>query len=316
MKFMGRQLYMPSPPLRALQVAMPSTHFAYASGYDVDAAVAYAKQVDLVIVFATKWQVESMDAGSLTLPEGQDDLIHALVQANAHTMVVLETGNPVAMPWLSDVSAVVEAWYPGQEGGFAIADILTGAINPSGRLPMSFPHDVDQLPRSTIPGFGLPYKTATMIDYFEGADVGYRWYSRMEKEPLFSFGYGLSYTQFTMDHLSIKHRLGPHRQPVLSADVQVTNRGQRAGDVVAQLYVASASTHGKRRLAGYVRLSLKPSETRIATVNIDPRLLACWNVSTHQWLIPAGKYDFVLANSATDQGPSVTLPLSAAYLSP
>ncbi len=316
MKYMGRQLYMPSSPLRALQSAMPETHFAYVSGYDVATAVAHAERVDLVIVFATKWQVESRDTGSLSLPEGQDELIHALSQANPRTLVVLETGNPVSMPWLANVQAVVEAWYPGQEGGLAIADILTGVFNPSGRLPITFPLDVGQLPRPSIPGFGLPYKSAVSIDYSEGAFVGYRWYAREDRKPLFPFGYGLSYTQFAMDQLRVQQSTDAHRRPTLSAEVTVSNRGKRTGDVTAQVYVASALTRGTRRLVGYVRLTLTASETRVATLEIDPRLLAQWSPRTHQWHMPAGHYDFVLANSATEPGPSVSLTLPAMHLSP
>jgi beta-glucosidase len=316
MKYMGRQLYMPSSPLRALQSAMPATRFAYVSGYDVATAVAHAERVDLVIVFATKWQVESRDTGSLSLPEGQDELIRALSQANPHTLVVLETGNPVAMPWLDNVQAVVEAWYPGQEGGLAIADILTGVCNPSGRLPITFPLDVTQLPRPFIPGFGLPYKSAVSIDYSEGAFVGYRWYAREKQTPLFPFGYGLSYTQFSMDKLRVQQSTDAHRRPMLSAEVTVSNRGKRAGDVTAQVYVASALTLGTRRLVGYERLTLTASETRVTTLEIDPRLLAQWSPRAHQWNMPAGQYDFVLANSATESGPSVSLTLPAMNLSP
>ncbi|MDB5974058.1 MAG: glycosyl hydrolase [Nevskia sp.] len=171
------QLLVPSSPVKALKDALPSASIAWDTGYDADVAAARAARADVAIVFATKWQTEGMDSGDLSLPGGQDELIRAVAKANHNTIVVLETGNPVLMPWLTDVKAVLEAWYPGQKGGEAIAAVLTGAVNPSGRLPLTFPAREDQNPRGPLPGLGeedgsrLKNVPGT-ADYPEGSDAG------------------------------------------------------------------------------------------------------------------------------------------------
>ena len=151
---------------------------------------------------------EGYDNADLSLPWGQDAVIEAVADANPNTVVVLETGNPVAMPWLPKVRAVLAAWYPGQCGGQAIAEILTGVTNPSGKLPLTFPTGLDQTPRPELPGLGTPWGTPTTIHYNEGSDVGYRWFAKTGQEPLFPFGHGLSYTRFGYADLD---RAGPRR---------------------------------------------------------------------------------------------------------
>jgi len=310
MGLLARQLYMPSSPLRALRRQLNSTRVEFASGYDRTLAAALAARADVVIVFATKWQMEGVDAGSLELPEGQDALINALADANPNLVVVLETGNPVLMPWLSRTRAVLEAWYPGQEGGLAIADVLTGAINPSGRLPMTFPVEADQLPRATVPGLGEPERTALTLAYVEGADVGYRWYVRTGQKPLFAFGHGLSYSRFETDAMTVSTKAGNPMS--VSASWRVRNTGSRAGATTSQLYLTSRAGVPVRRLVGFHREELQPGADGKIAVSIPPRLLAHWDIASHAWVVPPGRYRFALGESAESLGASVEIILNAA----
>ena len=174
-----------------------------------------AANADAVILFVDQWMTESADAESLNLPGGQDRLVEAVTRANPRTAVVLETGGPVLMPWLEQTAAVLEAWYPGQKGGEAIAEILSGAANPSGRLPVTFPVSEDQLPHPKIQGDpnGAPigpvgrgghYGAMFTAVYNEGAAVGYKWFFERAEQPLFPFGFGLSYTQFALSKLAVR----------------------------------------------------------------------------------------------------------------
>ena len=301
----ARQLIVPSSPLKALQAASPKeTEIIYDSGYDIATAAARAAKADLAIVVATQWQVEGADAG-MALPQGQDALIAAVAAANPKTVVVLETGNPVKMPWLDRVQAVVEAWYPGQQGGEAIADVLTGRVNPSGRLPMSWPVDETQNPRPAIAGLGAPARTRITVDYPEGATLGYRWFAAQGVKPRYPFGYGLSYTRFEQGALTISGR------DTLSAEVTISNIGDREGADVAQLYLVSAAGKPVRRLVGFEKLNLKPGESRAVRLTIDPRLLAFWDEGKGAFRIEGGRYAFALGRSAEALGPETSVTLAA-----
>ena len=309
----NRQLIVPSSPLKALRAALPQTRIDYDGGYFPDAAAARAAKADLVIVFATRWQVEGTDAPGLALPEGQDALIAAIARANPHTVVVLETGNPVTMPWLSEVAAVLEAWYPGQEGGAAIADILIGKVAPSGRLPITFPASIAQTPRPEVAGLGLPDETRISVTYAEGSDVGYRGFAKRGQTPLFPFGFGLSYTRF--DHGPLAVQAGaPQAGPMVTARVSVTNTGAMPGADTPQLYLVNAAGRPVMRLAGFAKVALAPGEHREVSLAIDPRLLADW--AGDGWRIRAGAYGFALGASATDLGPVITVRLAERRLAP
>jgi beta-glucosidase len=305
----NRHLIMPSSPLDHLRKALPAAKIAFDNGYEPELAAAAARRTDLAIVFATHWQGENQDAGSLRLPEGQDALIEAVAAANPNTIVVLETGNPVAMPWLARVKGVVAAWYPGQEGGAAIADVLTGAVNPSGRLPMTFPRSLDQTPRPEIPGLGAPEGTAVTVDYPEGSDVGYRGFAAHGETPLFPFGFGLGYTTFSQGDLKVMAT-----DQAITASFSLANTGARPGADVAQLYLVSAAGRARRRLVAFQRADLAPGASSPVTVTIDPRLLADWR--SGGWEIAAGAYDFALGTSATDLGPTARVTLKARRLAP
>jgi beta-glucosidase len=310
LRLSGFQVITPSSPLEELRLQLPEAILDFDTGYVPEMAAARAAQADVVIVFASKWQVESLDAGSLNLPEGQDSLIEGLARANSNVVVVLETGNPVAMPWLNSVRAVVQAWYSGQAGGAAIADILTGKVNPSGRLPMTFPRSADQAPRSMVPGMGRTDdgSSSIVVDYAEGSDVGYRWYAARGTEPLFPFGFGLSYTTFGHENFRAQMRSD------LTAIVTVTNRGKHAGADTPQLYLVSRNDQQIRRLLAFNKVRLNPGESRTITLKADPRLLAEWTGGG--WTIASGRYGVAIGKSATELGPTVYVKLPERTLPP
>ncbi|RZJ08132.1 MAG: glycosyl hydrolase [Rubrivivax sp.] len=310
--FPGPKVYHPSSPLKALQ-ARTSARVTYLDGKDVKAAAAAAGKVDVVIVFAEQWTGESIDAPDLSLPDQQDALIDAVARANARTVVVLETGGPVLMPWLPQVGAALQAWYPGTSGGEAIARVLTGEVNPSGRLPVTFPASVSQLPRAVIEGDpALDLDAHPISNYdIEGAAVGYKWFDKTGAKPLFPFGYGLSYSQFGLSGLSA----APAGQG-LAARFTVANQGSRAGKAVAQIYVSGAGWEAPRRLGGFTKVSLAPGERTTATVTIDPRLLATFDTATRTWRIAGGSYQVMLASSAAQTLETVTVHLDARTVEP
>jgi beta-glucosidase len=220
-------------------------------------AATLAARADVAIVFGIRVEGEGFDLPDLALPWGQDAVISAVAAANPNTVVVLENGSPVAMPWRDEVRAIVEAWYPGQAGGQAIAEVLTGAVNPSGRLPLTFPAELADTPRPELPA--TPWRTPVTIRYDEGAEVGYRWFARTGAQPLYTFGFGLSYTTFAYADLEIAD---------LTATFKVTNTGDRAGATVPQLYLVEP-----RRLLGFERVELAPGESRRVSITAEPRVL-------------------------------------------
>lgn len=305
------QQYHRSSPLAAIRAMAPHADVRYRDGRYIADAVEQAKQADVAIVFATKWSSEGFDVPDLSLPQGQDELIAAVAAANPHTIVVLETGNPVAMPWLDRTAAVIEAWYPGARGGEAIASALFGKTNPSGRLPVTFPAGVQQLPRPRLDGYdrfepnfaGDPPKTDAQltVNYdIEGSDVGYRWNARKGYKALFPFGYGLSYTSFASSGLKTDGS---------KASFVVANTGKREGAALAQLYLVSRNGETRQRLVGFRRVELAPGASQKINLVIDPRLLADW--SNGSWSIVPGIYRFALGEDAEHLGPVVTVRLRA-----
>jgi beta-glucosidase len=306
----GDQMWVPSSPLTALRKVLKAS-VEFESGYDLESALARAKGADAVIVFASRWQLEGFDAGSLSLPQGQDELISRLAHTNPNTVVVLETGNPVNMPWLPDVRAVLEAWYPGQQGGEAIADVLSGAADPGGRLPLSFPATLADTPRPTLPGLGLPDKTVLAVDYGEGAEVGYRWFAARSMQPLFPFGFGLSYATFETENFSVT--VGEH--PI--ASVTVRNTARRAGAYVVQVYSLSQTARGKeQRLVAFTRVALQPGESQQVHMPIDMRLLAHWDTGANRWRVSRGLHQFALGENARDLTTTVAVTFPERTIAP
>jgi beta-glucosidase len=300
----------PSPPLRAIRDLLPNAEVVFDDGRYPRAAARAAANADVAIVFATQWMLEHYDAPDLSLPSGQDDLIRAVAAANPRTIVVLETGGPVLMPWLEETAAVVAAWYSGQRGGDAIANVLFGEAEPAGRLPITFPASDDQLARPDLPGANVRANVPFEVDYHEGADVGYRYFARRSLEPAFAFGYGQSFTTFEYGGLEVSGKSD------VRVAFDVTNTGTRAGWAVPQVYLTSARGAAERRLLGWDKALLAPGETRRFAVEVDPRLLAEYSTDVGRWEIARGTYEIALATSADDIVSRVEHELSARSLPP
>jgi beta-glucosidase len=323
----ARITYHASSPVAALKRELPGARIQYLDGRNLTETLAAAKAADLAIVVATEWRTEADDVPDLRLPDHQDALIAAVAAAQPKTAVVLETGGPVRMPWLAKVPAVIEAWYPGQRGGEAIAGVLSGRVNPSGRLPITFPADESQAPRpfpvglNTLSSLELaaaadPANASKQVlpsfpvDYVEGADVGYRWYEKTKRTPMFAFGHGLSYTGFA------------YRNPVvtggraLSVTFEVTNTGRVAGSDVPQMYVSREGSDQPMRLAAFERVTLKPGETRRVTLTAEPRVVADYDVKLPGWRIAPGRYRVALAKDATDRSMVSSTTLTGATMRP
>jgi beta-glucosidase len=289
-------MFQPSAPLAAVKVKLgQSARVQYDPGFYPAGAAAIARNADIAIVFATQWMTEGLDAPDLSLPQGQDATIAAVTEANPHTIVVLETGGPVLMPWLDRAASVIEAWYPGAKGGEAIADVLFGDVNPSGRLPLTFPASLDQLPRPMLDDTHDEAREAGSqshalrqfdVNYdIEGSDVGYRWYARTRLKPLFAFGFGLSFTHFSYSDLKVT---GGN---TVSVSFTVTNDGARAGKDVPQVYVTRRAGIPGPRLVGWGNVELEPGASQRVTVSADLRLLADWSMADHGWKLRGGSYE-------------------------
>jgi beta-glucosidase len=289
----GRNLYLlPSSPLTELKKLLPKAQIEFDPGQNPAEAALLARRSDVVIVLGIRVESEGFDSPSLTLPWGQDAVIQAVATVNPNTIVLLETGNPVTMPWKDSVKAIIQAWYPGQAGGQAISEIIVGKVNPSGRLPITFPVDLAQTPRPKLAGLGTPWGTPTTVRYNEGAEVGYRWFAKTGAKPLFGFGHGLSYTTFSYSDLSVTGG------ETLTATFTVTNIGQREGADVPQVYLTQAAGDMRMRLLGFERVELKVGESRRVTVTADPRLMARFDTGVDRWRIAQGSYSIALGKSA------------------
>ena len=286
-------LFAPSP-FAELKQRLPEATVEFDAGYTPAEAALLAKRSDVVIAFAVRVEGEGFDSADLSLPWGQDAVIDAVADANPNTIVVLETGNPVSMPWRGKVKAIVEAWFPGQAGARAIAEVLTGEVNPSGHLPITFPQSLDQTPRPELPGQGTPWGTPVTIRYDEGADVGYRWFARQDEQPLYPFGHGLSYTSFDYDGLELGG------DDTITASFNVKNTGERAGADVPQLYLAAMPGERCLRLLGFERVELQPGESRRVTLTADPRLLAHFDGEAGRWRIEKGPHHVGVGHDCTD----------------
>lgn len=299
-----RNLYLlPSSPLEELRKQLPCAHVEFDPGVSPAEAALAARRADIAIVFAIRAEGEGFDIPDLALPWGQDELISAVSAANPNTVVVLETGNPVTMPWRDSVKAVVQAWYPGQAGGRAIAEVIAGRVNPSGRLPITFPANLDQTPRPEPPAFA-PWGTPSAIDYFEGSDVGYRWFARHGHVPMFAFGHGLSYTRFEYRDLVVDGG------ETIRATFSVVNIGDRSGADVPQLYLTAAPGGNCLRLLGFERVELEPGATRRVTVEADPRLLARYDAGAGTWRVSPGDHTVAVAASAVTPQLAATIALA------
>lgn len=303
-----KAVWFPDAPLAAIKAALPNTEVRFDSGVDPVKAAAVARGADVALVYAYQWQAEGVDLPTLALPDHQDRLITELARANPHTVVILETGGPVLMPWIAEVAAVVESWYSGTMGATAVADVLIGAVNPSGKLPVTFPladsdlphpklvqpppasqedwTDPDAMSRRLLAG--LP---SFPTRYDEGLEVGYKWYDAERKPVLFPFGFGLSYTAFAYSDLVVVSE-----GETVTVTFTVKNMGRREGSETAELYTTMPSNSGEppKRLVGWVKLSLQPGQTSRPTLVLPRTRFAMWDQPKHSWSIAAGSYSVLL----------------------
>ncbi len=302
------QVWHRSSPLKAIQDLAPNAQIAYEPGGDIESAATKAKMSDVAIVFVNQFTHEGNDVETLALPGNQNDLVDAVVAANPHTIVVVESGGPVAMPWAKKVPAILESWYPGIRGAQAIANILFGKVNPSGKLAVTFPTSDAELPRPKLPApaSGIPSPLDGVMDpphpfdihYDEGLKVGYKWYEAEGKKPLFAFGHGLSYTKFEYSGMEATGGDG------LSLKFAVQNSGKIAGEEVAQVYVTFPQEAGEpaKRLVGWEKVALQPGQTKTVSIQVDPLYLSVFDVAADKWKIVSGEYE-VQAGAASDDLP-------------
>jgi beta-glucosidase len=306
-------VWVPSSPMSAIQAMAPGATVNFADGTNAAAAASLAASADVAIVFITQWTSEGMDMPSLNFtdlihtnnpisPIDQDALVAAVAAANPHTIVVMENGGAQVMPWLGNVSAVLESWFPGQKGGEAIANILFGAVNPSGKLPITFPASVNDLPRPVIPGAGA--SAPFPLNYSEGFLVGYKWYDANNMTPLFPFGFGLSYTTFSLANASLASNL-TSANPNFQVTVDVTNTGSVAGAEVVQVYLGLPASTGEppKRLVGWQKTaSLQPGAKQTVTVEVDENdsshPMSYWDVTSSSWQVASGDYPVYVGNSS------------------
>jgi beta-glucosidase len=265
-------------------------------GTDIPSAVKIARDADVALVFVNDTEGEGGDRGSLALDGNQDDLVAAVAAAQPRTVVVLNVGAPVLMPWIHSVPAIVQSWYGGEEGGHAVASVLFGDINPSGRLPVTFPADETHLPASTPAQYPGVNDEAT---YSEGVFVGYRYYDANKIAPLFPFGHGLSYTQFDYGDLSVSSvGVGGVR-----VALRVRNTGMRAGTEVVQLYLEMPSTdvsEPPRQLKGFRKVDLAPGESQPIVFLLDTRAMSHWDTKAQAWSASVGTYGIDVGASSRD----------------
>ncbi len=315
------EVWFPTSPLKAIQARAPHANVKYDSGDDPAAAAALAKTADVAIVFAYQWESEGMDLPSLSLPHNQDALIAAVAAASPHTVVVIESGSPVTMPWAAAPAAILEAWYAGSDGANALGNVLFGTVNPSGKLPNTFPKSEADLPHPTITqpppaasrffdGGGTPEDWAKglppfPVSYDEGVKVGSKWCAAAKKPVLCPFGYGLSYTTFSYSALTVSRDEASGK---VKATFTLANTGARAGAEIAEVYAAlpASAQEPPKRLVGWSKVNLKPGEKKTVEVEIDPKYLSIFDEAKDGWTLLPGEYAIMVGGS------SDKLPLKAA----
>ncbi len=273
----------------------------FSDGSNVSQAAMLAKSADVAIVMVGDHETEGRDH-PITLAGNQNQLVEAVAAANPHTVVVLKSGSAELMPWVEKVPAILEAWYPGEEDGDAVAAVLFGDVDPSGRLPLTFPRRLADLPANTpqqYPGLN------GVVRYSEGIFVGYRHYQENDIKPLFPFGYGLSYTTFAYKDLKVTpDNLSADGTGDVAVDLEITNTGRRSGAEVAELYLGFPSTSAvpepPEQLKGFEKVSLKPGQTRRVQMVVPAHALSYWNTQERGWAIMPGVYRVMVGASSRD----------------
>jgi beta-glucosidase len=318
--WMHEWVYHRSSPLKVIREIAPGATVVWDPGTDVAAATRAAKSADVVILFAVQHESEGEDLPSLSLPNGQDALIEAVASANPNTVVVLETGGAVTMPWINKVSGVLESWYPGIRGAEAIANILFGKVNPSGKLAITFPASEADMPHpeeakqpkgelTDVPG--LPgYKinqTKFDVKYDEGLKVGYKWYDAEHKQPLFPFGFGLSYTSFAYSDLKVESG------DQLHVSFTVRNTGATEGAETAEVYAGLPASAGEppRRLVAFKKVNLKAGESQRVDLSVEPLYLSIYDMGKKSWQRLPGTYEVFAGPSSRDLPLTTKVQLAA-----
>jgi beta-glucosidase len=305
----GETVYFPSSPLKYIRQHAPNAKVEFNPGTDNASAAALAKSSGVAIVFVNQPMYESHDARTLSLPDNQDALVSAVAAANPHTIVVLETGGPVTMPWADQVEGILAAWFPGIGGGEAIANLLFGDVNPSAKLPVSFAKRDADLPHPEVPGIDLkpvPPPPGSKqrgkrlplfdVDYnTEGARVGYKWFESKNIQPLFPFGYGLSYTTYEYSGLNVDAQ--GHE-----VSFNVKNTGSRAGTEIAEVYAALPASAGEsyKRVVAFDRVTLAPGESKTVTLKIDPKYVSVFGEKKDGWQLLPGDYKVLVGPSSAE----------------
>jgi beta-glucosidase len=301
-------VWFPTSPLKAVSAKLAGGSVKFDSGKDPSAAAALAKDSDVAIVFVHQWESEGMDLRDLSLPDKQDAVIEAVAAANPKTIVVIESGTAVTMPWIDKVSGVLEAWYAGNKGADAVANILFGDVNPSAKLPMTFPKSEADLPhpKLTIPPAGAQGIEAIMrtgtakptfsVKYDEGLKVGYKWYDAENKEVLFPFGHGLSYTTFAYSGLKVSS------EGDTNVTFTVKNTGQREGAEVAQVYASlpASASEPPKRLVGFSKVWLKPGESKDIMIPVHAKYLSIFDEGKNAWQLVPGTYTIMVGGSSKE----------------
>jgi beta-glucosidase len=316
-KWQGHDWF-PTSPLKAVQAATPGATVRFDDGTDPARAAEAARGADVALVFVQQWESEDMDLDTLALGDNQNALVEAVAAANPHTVVVLENGSPVLMPWVGKVSGVVESWYGGSRGAEAVARVLFGDVNPGAKLPVTFPLRDADLPHPTIvkppPESKLDLIGITDVDAFmakaakglpafqttydEGLKVGYKWYDAEHKQVLFPFGFGLSYTTFSYSDLTVM------QGDEMSVSFSVKNTGARAGAEIAEVYAAlpASAQEPPKRLVGFTKVELAPGESKQVTVAINPHYLEIYKEAGEggSWERVPGEYTLMVGGSSQD----------------
>ena len=310
----GREYHLTLEYSKSQTLQLAAVHLGGLSPMPTDAierAAALATRSDVALIFAGlsgEWESEGFDRPDIDLVGRQNELIERVAAANRNTVVVLNTGSPVAMPWLDQVAAVVQAWYPGQECGNAIADVLFGDINPSGKLPQTFPARLEDNPAY----INYPGENGK-VHYGEGLFVGYRYYEKKQIAPLFPFGFGLSYTSFDYDSLRLSaQEISP--DDTLEVAIDVTNTGQRAGKEVVQVYVRDITSRLHRpnkELKAFAKVYLEPGESKTVTLTLARDALAYYDDLVHAWVAEAGEFEVLVGSSSQEIRATATFTLTA-----
>ncbi len=307
----------PSSPLRVMRARLPNAQVTFDDGIDIPRAAQLAASVDVAVLFVHQHVGEGYDVRNLLLPHTQNEMIAAVCTSNPRCIVVLQNGGPLTMPWIDRVGAVLEAWHPGIRGSEAVANVIFGDVNPSGRLPVTFPKSEADLPHPTLAGMEYVPENADHhahinfppfeVNYDEGLKVGYKWFEAEGKEPLFPFGFGLSYTTFAYSGLKAT------AEKELHISFELINTGARDGAEVAQVYARLPESAGEpfKRLIGWEKVPIAAHESKTVSIDVDPQNLAIFNVQKDAWELVAGDYTVYVGGSSESTPLSTTVRWSS-----